>query len=261
METRIFNKVTKEVFLKYGFVKEGKIFALDLNDIVIAVKLVSWRTIKYFTYSFAIKGLNDPITPESALCGGANMAEFKLEHSPLVIGYKNHEIAYESWTEDYYRELLSKALHIHFDRYRENYRKHIEDTYWNMLLRKETENYLNLKWDPTSYNIYSVVVRYTKRLLIESTKEYTDVEKNIRPYRPEEIALEWYTYRVVIENAIRNEFVPFKEALISLKVCDNFIKALRDNADVFSYDAMLNSNFWKKQRALNTKVAEGLGII
>ena len=41
MEKRIFNKLTKEIFLEYGFTKEKNNYILSLDDVTIVVKFRS----------------------------------------------------------------------------------------------------------------------------------------------------------------------------------------------------------------------------
>ena len=54
MEKRVFNKITKEIFLKYGFSKEKNKYILSLKDVTIVVKFRSWRGVKSFDDDYYI---------------------------------------------------------------------------------------------------------------------------------------------------------------------------------------------------------------
>jgi len=62
MEKRVFNKLTKEIFLEYGFIKKNN-YILILEDVTIVVKFCSWRGVKSFNYYFYINDLYDDLIP------------------------------------------------------------------------------------------------------------------------------------------------------------------------------------------------------
>lgn len=63
MEKSVFNKVTKEIFLEYGFLKDKNNYILTLEDVTIVVKFCSWRGVKSFNYYFYINDLYDDSIP------------------------------------------------------------------------------------------------------------------------------------------------------------------------------------------------------
>ena len=109
MDKKQFNKITKEIFLEYDFVKQKDNYILYLDEITIIVKFRSWRGVKSFNYWFFLNDLYDD---------SVKLIEIKMEHNTELRGYHRHEILFEEWTEEEYRELLNKMLHSYFDPYR-----------------------------------------------------------------------------------------------------------------------------------------------
>lgn len=125
MDQRTFNRVTKEVFLQYGFCKEERnryVLRVD-EEINVVVDFASWRGIKYFDYFFEIPKLHDPSIPRKEWVGVA--LGDKLEYREDLRGYQNHEILIEEWTEEEWREKLNYMLHKYFDSFKEDAIKHI----------------------------------------------------------------------------------------------------------------------------------------
>lgn len=142
MDKKVFNKITKEVFLEYGFKKDGNSFVLLLPDIIITVRFVSYRGIKYFGFNIGIHALYDSSVPYTQRY--ESLIELKLEHSPFLRGYYNHEIAYERYDELEYRKLLSNTLHSYFDSYKIDGLQSLRDNAHTMVLRPEAKEYLGL---------------------------------------------------------------------------------------------------------------------
>jgi hypothetical protein len=57
MDKKQFNKITKEIFLEHGCVKQKDSYILYLDEITIIVKFRSWRGIKSFNYWFFLNNL------------------------------------------------------------------------------------------------------------------------------------------------------------------------------------------------------------
>ena len=142
MEKSVFNKITKEVFLEYGFKKDGNTFLLLLHDISIVVRLSSWRGIKYFNYNFAIYNLYDASVPYNKRYD--SLFEIKMEHTPTLSGYQAHEILFEKYEESDYREMLTKMLHSYFDPYKIDALQYLRDNDYRMCLRKNVREFLGL---------------------------------------------------------------------------------------------------------------------
>ena len=74
--------------------------------------------VKSFSYYFSINELYDETFPFEQR--GDTLVEIKMEHDPSAQGYHKHEIIFEQYTENEYRELLVNLLHSYFDVYKEN---------------------------------------------------------------------------------------------------------------------------------------------
>lgn len=143
MDNKVFNRITKEVFLNYGFSKQKKYYILPLSDVTIVVIFRSWRGVKSFDYIFFINELYD------------STIEFEdkydtkiwihMEHDPTLSGYRCHEILVEEWTEEEYRELLGRMLHSYFDPYKADALQFLRDNDSNMYLTKKARQYLGLE--------------------------------------------------------------------------------------------------------------------
>ena len=142
MEKKIFNKLTKEIFLEYGFKWDKNKYILNLDYITIVVKFCSWRGIKSFDYYFFINGLYDDSIPFQFNRG--MFTEIKMEHSPELSGYDAHEILYEKYTEIEYAQMLKDMLHTYFDPYKQDALKTIKDNESTLLLTREAKKYLNI---------------------------------------------------------------------------------------------------------------------
>ena len=127
MDQRTFHRLTKEIFTEYGFVKKKSKYVLVLNDVTITVYFGSWHGIKSFNYCFYLNHFYDPSL------GDENPSDLriwkKIVHDPSAGGYHEHEILFEQYTEDEYRNMLNQMLHSCFDPYRHNALQHIKDCY------------------------------------------------------------------------------------------------------------------------------------
>ena len=142
MEKKTFNKMTKEIFTEYGFSKQGNHYILLLNDVTIVVKFCSWRGVKSFNYYFSINALYD--SSVASKDKSDTLIEIKMEHDLSARGYHRHEILYEEYGEEEYRNLLTNMLHIYFDPYKENALQHLKENDYRMCLSKKAREYLGL---------------------------------------------------------------------------------------------------------------------
>ena len=142
MDKNLFHKITKEIFLEYGFTNKNGKFILVLKDVSIVVFFSSWRGVKSFSYYFSINELYDETFPFEQR--GDTLVEIKMEHDPSAQGYHKHEIIFEQYTENEYRELLVNLLHSYFDVYKENAIKFLKDNAYCMALTLKAKKYLGL---------------------------------------------------------------------------------------------------------------------
>lgn len=142
MEKRVFNKLTKEIFLEYGFIKDKNNYILSLDDVTIVVKFCSWRGVKSFNYHFYINDLYDDTIPFQFNRG--MFIEIKMEHSPELPGYDAHEIIFEKYDEIEYAQMLKNMLRTYFDPYKHDAVKFIKDNESILLLTKEAKKYFNI---------------------------------------------------------------------------------------------------------------------
>ena len=143
MEKKQFNKITKEIFLEHGCIKQKDSYILYLDEITIIVKFRSWRGVKSFNYWFFLNNLYDDLVKFEERCD--TKIEHKMEHSPELRGYHCHEILVEEWTEEEYRELLNKMLHSYFDPYKENAIQFLKDNERTLVLTEKARIYLGFE--------------------------------------------------------------------------------------------------------------------
>ena len=98
MDKKSFNKITKEVFLEYGFTKKNQKYFLILQDVSLVVYFASWRGVKSFNYYFSINELYDSSIPVEQRSD--TLVEIKMEHNQSAKGYHKHEILFEQYTAD-----------------------------------------------------------------------------------------------------------------------------------------------------------------
>lgn len=142
MEKRIFNKITKEIFLEYGFSKEKSNYILTLKDVTIVVRFRSWRGVKSFNYYFYINKLYDDTVPFEKRFD--SQFETKMEHTPTLRGYHAHEILFEEYDENEYTELLKNMIHRYFDPYKNDALQYLRENGYRMCLTKKARQYLGL---------------------------------------------------------------------------------------------------------------------
>ena len=151
MDKKQFNKITKEVFLKYGFEKQKDLYILSLEKITIIVKFRSWRSVKSFNYWFFLNNLYDNSTKFEERHD--TMIEIKMEHTPSLHGYHAHEILIEEWSEEKYQDLLNKMLHSYFDPYKADALQFLKDNEYRMILTEKARIYLGFEPQKNSVEI------------------------------------------------------------------------------------------------------------
>jgi len=141
MDKKTFNKITKEVCLEYGFYKKGKYFLMQLEDMSIEMHLSSSLGIKSFDFTIAINELHDISEPLEKRFDV--YIEIKMEHTPSVQGYHKHEILFEEYTEEQFREMLTYMLHTYFDGFKKDGLKYIKGNKVESCLNKKATEYIN----------------------------------------------------------------------------------------------------------------------
>ena len=142
MNRKAFNKITKEVFLEYGFVKKNQKYFLILQDVSLVVYFASWRGVKSFNYYFSINELYDSSIPVEQRAD--TLVEIKIEHTQSLQGYHRHEILFEQYIEEEYRSLLSNMLHSYFEPYKADALQYLKDNNFQMCLTEKARKYLGL---------------------------------------------------------------------------------------------------------------------
>lgn len=140
MEIKSFNKITKEVFIAYGFKKIGKNYILELKDILLCVWLDSWHGLKSFHYSLSINALHAAIEPIEKRHDFA--FSVPLSHNINPKGSQPHKLCIDEWTEMQYREILQKLLSEYFDSYKEKGLKHLKDIGHTLPFTEEAQMFL-----------------------------------------------------------------------------------------------------------------------
>ena len=135
MEKSVFDKITKEVLVDYGFKKDRYSYLLLLEDVTIVLNLRSWNSIRSFEYYLSINKLYDSSTPLKKRADV--IVETKMEHSTDKKGYHRHEIVYEEYSETEYRELLSFLIHKYFDPFKNNAIQFLKEDYEHRLILRE----------------------------------------------------------------------------------------------------------------------------
>ena len=142
MDKKIFNKITKDVFMKYGFLKEKSYYILKLEDVTLVVKFCSWRGVKSFDYYFYINELYDDSIPFEQK--GDTLFITQMEHSLDKEGYHRHEILYENYSEEEYTHLLDNMLHRYFDPFKDNALQFLKENGYRMCLSKKAIQFIGL---------------------------------------------------------------------------------------------------------------------
>ena len=123
-------KLTTQIYEEYGFVKKGKFYYLDLEDVVICSGFSSMYGIPYLAYNFSIKAIHpEEERKPNNMFDGYDSFENKICFNTKAPGTHCCEIEFESWEQDYYADILRKSLHYYFDPYKKDALNHIRRIY------------------------------------------------------------------------------------------------------------------------------------
>ena len=100
---------------------------------------------------------------------------------------------------------------------------------------------------------YNFMKTLTEELTQSFDKQYESMEDFARWNLSEEIALEWIDAQGIIEIISKDTSVSIDLVNTLIHIKNNFIKAFENNYDVWTYDAMKESDFWNSQRILAEK--------
>ena len=121
MDKKQLKQVTTKVYEEYGFVKVGKCYYLDLDDVIICSGFASVYDITFLMYNFSIKAIhNDEERKLNNMFDGYDSCENDIEFNKYKKGIFRREIRYEEWTEEYYTKKLKKLLRYYFDPFKKN---------------------------------------------------------------------------------------------------------------------------------------------
>lgn len=154
MDKKELKKVTTLVFERYGFVKKGKYYYLDLDDVRICSGFNTMYGITYLAFTFSIKALHteEEWTTQN-MFDGYDSSEVHFCFDENARGLQGSQICFEEWTEMYYSSKLEELLHCYFDPFRENALEHIKNCYQIIglvnkddivMLTKKARDFLNV---------------------------------------------------------------------------------------------------------------------
>ena len=130
MDKKRLKQITTKIYEEYGFVKKGKYYYLDLEDVLICSGFHSMHGITYLAYNFSVKAVNseDDRKPNDMYDGYDSM-EIQMYFDRNAQGYQKKEICFETWSEEYYSNKLRELLHYYFDPYKKDALNHIRRCY------------------------------------------------------------------------------------------------------------------------------------
>ena len=133
-------QITTKVYQEYGFVKKGRFFYLDLEDVLICSKLAQIYGVDYLAYNFSVKAVHSPKERKSTnMYDGYDGMENIIYFDPNAWGINKRAIWYEKWTEKYYTAKLKELLHYYFDPYKQDALGHIKRCYFEIGLVHKDE--------------------------------------------------------------------------------------------------------------------------
>ncbi|MBR2376752.1 MAG: hypothetical protein IKA85_03125 [Clostridia bacterium] len=157
MEIKNFNKITKQIFVGYGFNKIDKHYVLELKDIILFVRLDSWHGIKSFRYWLSIKELhkeNEPLENKSDIC-----FEEILIHNEKVKGPNQYKIDYNEMGELEYKVFLKNLLCKYFNPYKEKGLLYLKEIGYKLNLTQKASSFIFMPED-VNFNLKSRMLDY-----------------------------------------------------------------------------------------------------
>ena len=152
MDKKTFKKVTTKIYEEYGFIKQGKYYYLNLDDVVICSGFSSMYGVTYLAYNIRIKAIHSADELKlNNMFDGYDSTENEIYFNKDSEGYHKREIRFDVWSEEYYATRLMELLHYYFDPYKQDALNHIRKCYKEigfvhqnerMLIKGEAKKYL-----------------------------------------------------------------------------------------------------------------------
>lgn len=120
-------KITTKMYEEYGFVKKGKYFYLELDDVIICSGFNYHHNVTYLAYNFSIKAIHS--IDEFKLNDMFEGFEIQMYFDKNAQGYHKKEICFEKWSEEYYKFKLNEILHYYLDPYKNDALNYIKKCY------------------------------------------------------------------------------------------------------------------------------------
>ena len=154
MDKKELKQITTKIYEEYGFVKKGKYYYLDLEEVIICSGFASMHGVLYLAYNFSVKAVNseDERMPNNMFDGYDSM-EIQMYFNRDAKGYHKKEICFETWEREYYISKLRQLLHYYFDPYKKDALNHIKKSYKEIgfvheneiiMVKTKTREYLGL---------------------------------------------------------------------------------------------------------------------
>ena len=126
MDKKELKQTTTKVYEEYGFVKKGKYYYLDLEDVLICSGFASLYGTTYLAYNFSVKAVHSEEERKiNDMFEGYDSMELKVYFDQEAKGYHSYEICFEEWDREWYIERLRELLHYYFDPYKTDSLNHI----------------------------------------------------------------------------------------------------------------------------------------
>ena len=104
MDKKELKQITTKVYEEYGFVKKGKYYYLDLEEVIICSGFSSIYGITYLAFNFSVKATNsEEDRKPNNMFDGYDSFEIEMYFDRKAEGYHKKEIRYEEWDKEYNR--------------------------------------------------------------------------------------------------------------------------------------------------------------
>ena len=140
MEKKELKQITTKVYEDYGFVKKGKYYYLDLEDVLICSGFSHmYNSITYLAYNFSVKAVHSEEEREpNNMFDGYDSWEVQMYFNRRAEGYHKREISLD-WDKEYYANKLKELLSYYFDPFKKDALNHIRRCYKEIGFLHENE--------------------------------------------------------------------------------------------------------------------------
>ena len=130
MDKKELKQTTTKVYEEYGFIKKGKYYYLDLEDVLICSGFSSMHGITYLAYNFSVKAVHSEKEREpNNMFDGYDSMEIQMYFDKNAEGYLKKQIRCDMWNKEDYANKLKELLHFYFDPYKKDALNHIRRSY------------------------------------------------------------------------------------------------------------------------------------